>query len=330
MKVLNAIPLSGSPLVDYLHDDLTLRLIHASPQLEIFTVDPETLSLVNRLAVQTEPHEFYSACIDDNCIYVPTKMGQVLAIDKFSSEILATINLGIPIMSNLLQDDKHIYMICGVPLSRQWSLIVDNYCVCICDKETGKKKVQTCYFEGNLALISKDDHLWVIGGKSLLKFSLDGELLHKTALGSYLDYAPVTDDEFVICFSKNGMTRVLRKDDLSVYLIKQFPACLSSPQIVDKTAIWLTPTGICHLNYREQVFQEFTLNNKILSEVVMSSDKSTLFGCDQLGCIVAVDLNSHLAQTKKLTKNQLRKPVIVEDFLFTVSDNELHHLRVDQ
>lgn len=330
MKVLNSVPLGRKPLIHYLHDESTLRLVYSAPHLEVLTLDLESLASINRLVVQTEPHDFYSACIDNDCIYVPTKLGQILAIDKFSSEILATINLGMPIMSDVLQDDKQIYVICGVPLSRERNLVVDNYCLCICSKETGKKEVQTSYFDGNLALITKEQGcIWVIGGRSLLKFSLDGELLHKTMLGSYLDYAPLVDDEFVICVSKNGMTRVLRKDNLSIHLTRQFPSCIGEPRLISGFVVWLTPQGLCYLNHREQVFHEIAMNIRLLAETTVSSDETKLFACDPSGSIVSVDLNTTKARQIKLAETILRKPLVADNFLFVVSDDQLHHLQVE-
>ncbi|KKL73433.1 hypothetical protein LCGC14_2074990, partial [marine sediment metagenome] len=108
MKVNNTVQLLNPYLVDCLTDDVTIKLIGSSPHIDIITLDPESLGLISRFSIDAAAHDFYTSCIDDSCIYLPTKLGQILALDKFSSEILATINLSMPIMSDLVQDDQNI------------------------------------------------------------------------------------------------------------------------------------------------------------------------------------------------------------------------------
>ncbi len=330
MKVNNTIPLPDSYLIDSLTDGVTIKLIGSRPHADIITLDPESLGLVSRFPIDTTVHEFYSSCIDDDCIYLPTKLGQILALDKFSGDILATINLGMPIMSNLVQDNQNIYCICGVPLSRQLEVVFTNFCVCICDKETGEKKVQTSYFEGNpYALIKNGDSIWVIAGEYLIQYSCDGEYLRKAHLGPNFEYPPLMAENHVVCVSTEGIVRALDKDKLELATFTRAQPCISNPFLINEALIWITPSGICHVDLKEEGFRSIEANRKLLTDSIMSPDKTQLFAFDNTGSIVSFDLDSHAIQSIKLTKEiTLRKPVIAENCLLVASSTQLHQLKV--
>lgn len=329
MKVNNTIPLLNPHLVDCLTDGVTIKLIGSGSPTDIVTLDPESLGLVSRLSVETDAHNFYISCIDDDCVYLPTKLGQILALDKFSGEILATINLGMPIMSNIIQDNQNVYCICGVPLSRKRELVFINFCVCICDKETGKKKIQTSYFEGDpSALIKDDDSLWVVGGEYLIQYSSNGEYLRKTHLGPNFEYPLITKD-LIICVSTAGFVRSLDKKTLKLTNLIQAQSRISKPFLVNEVLVWVTPTGICHVNLKEGGFRNIETNKEMLSDSLLSSDETQLFTFDKSGSIISFDLNTHAIQSIKLTNSTLRMPVIIEEHLLVTSATQLHQLKVD-
>jgi len=329
MKVINTIQLPNPYMVDSLTDDVTVKLIGSGSHVDMITLDPESLGLVSRFSIETAVHDFYASCIDDDCVYLPTKFGQILALDKFSGEILATINLGMPIMSNIVQDDENVYCICGVPLSRKWEVIFTNFCVCICDKNTGNKKVQTSYFNGNPTSLLKDgDSLWVIGGEYLIQYSCDGEYLRKAHLGPNFEHTLIAKDH-VICVSTNGVVRALDKKKLELAALTNAQPCISKPFLIDEVLIWVTPSGICHVNFKEEVFRGIGANREMLSDSLLSPDKTQLFAFDKAGSIVSFNLDSHAIQSIKLTQDTLRMPVIAEGNLLVMSTTQLHQLKVD-
>lgn len=332
MKVNNTIPLpDDSYLVDSLADGVTIKLIGSRPQADIITLDPESLKLISRFPIDTAVHDFYSSCIDGDCIYLPTKLGQILALDKFSGDILATIDLGMPIMSDLVQDNQNIYCICGVPLSRKLEIMFNNFCVCICDKETGEKKVQTSYFEGDpFALVKDEDSIWIIGGENLIQYSCGGEYLKKTRLGPKFEYLPFITKNHVICVSTEGSVRALDKKTLTLDTLTRAQPCISEPFLIDETLVWITPSGICHVDFKEKGFRSIEANKKLLTDSIMSPDGSQLFAFDDAGSIVSFNLNNHAIQSIKLTKEStLRKPVISENHLLVASTTQLHQLKVE-
>ncbi len=329
MKVNNTVPLLNPHLADCLTDGVTVKLIGSGSYVDMITLDPESLSLVSRFPIETTVQDLYSSCIDNDCIYLPTKLGQILALDQFSGEILATIDLGMPIMSNVIQDDQNIYCICGVPLNRKWEVVFTNFCVCICDKETGKKKVQTSYFQGDPSgLIKDDDFLWVLSGEYLIQYSLDGEYVKKAHLGLDFEHSLATKTH-VICVSTDGIVRTLDKEKLELTALTQAQPCISKPFLVEDVLVWVTPTGICHVNFAEEVFRGIGANREMLSDSILSPDEKRLFAFDKAGSIVSFDLDSHAIQSIKLTNDTLRMPVIAEGHLLVASATQLHQLKVE-
>lgn len=328
MKVNNTVSLSNPHLVDCLTDGVTIKLIGSGPYVDIITLDPESLAFVSRFSVETVVHNFYASCIDDDCIYLPTKLGQILALDKFSGKILATINLGMPIMSNVTQDHQNVYCICGVPLGRKREVIYTNFCVCICDKETGEKKVQTSYFEGNPSiLLQNNDSLWVISGEYLIQYSQDGEYLRKAHLGPNFEYLLIAKDH-IICVSSTGIVRALDKKKLELTALTHAQPCLSKPFLIDEVLVWVTSSGICHVNFKEEVFRGIGANREMLSDALLSPDKTQLLAFDKTGSVISFNLNDHAIQSIKLTNDTLRMPIIVDDYLLVVSATQLHQLKV--
>ncbi len=330
MKVNNTIPLPNPNLVGCLTDDTTVKLIGFSPHVDIITLDPESLGVVSRFLLDTAVHNFYASCIDNDCIYLPTKLGQILALDKFSNEILATINLGMPIMSDLAQDDQNVYCICGVPISRKWDMVLNNFCVCICDKETGAKKIQTSYFVGNPTALIKDvDSLWVIGGEYLVQYSCEGEYLRKAHLGQNFEFPPLIAEDHIVCVSTEGLVRALDKEKLELAALTQAQPCISKPFLIDEVLIWVTPSGICHVNFKEEVFRGIEANKEMLTDSVLAPDKTQLFAFDKTGSVHSFNLDNHAIQSIKLTTETLRKPVIAEGYLLVASETQVHQLKVE-
>jgi len=330
MKVKKIIKLFNPNLLDCITDDVTVKLIGSGSHLDIITLDPESLGLVSRFPIDTTAHDFYASCIDDDCIYIPTKLGQILALDKFSSEILATINLGMPIMSDLIQDDKNIYCICGVPLGKKREFVFDNFCVCICDKETGEKKVQTSYFEGiPVGLVKDEDYIWVIGGENLLQYSCDGKYLKKIHLESDFEYPPLLGKEYIFCVSRDGLVKTINKNTLELITSQKAQPCISNPVLIDNDIAWVTPSGICHV-ILEKDYQWMGNNVGMLPYLILSPDKTRLFTFDNTGHVISFDLNNKDAtESVRIAEGTLRNPIIVENNLLVASASQLHQLEVE-
>jgi len=325
MKVKNTVPIPVTQLIDYVADDCSLSMLGLSKNhIDIISIDADTMGVVSRFPVETEINPHVKYCLDDSCLYIPTKLGQILALDKFSGEILATMNTSMPIMANLAIDDENIYCICGVPLSRPWKLITDNFCVCIFDKETGIKKVQTSYFSAMPSFLTVSDHIWVTCGTYLLQYTKKGELRLQAHLGVPMEYPPLLASEQVIYVSMNGVVRAFNMEDLSPFAIIQAAPCDSDPVLTgDEEVLWFTKNGICRTNYKEREFKVVTSNKTSLYSTLLNEK---MFGCDKSGNLVQFDLETNETQSVKLGSESLSRPVQVDDYIFIASASHLHQI----
>jgi hypothetical protein len=326
MKVKNTVPIHPQ-LIGCVPDTYSLVVIGSSQHgTDILTIDPDTMGVMSKFPVESEMSDQSRICLDDDCLYFPTKLGQILALDKFSGEILITINPAMPILSSLYHDEHNVYCICGVPLSRKWKLVLDNFCLCVFDKETGTKKVQTNYFSGAPCFLTVDDYLWIAAGTYLFKYTKEGELESKAHLGVPMDYAPIVTNEFVLLASADGIVRILNVSDLSFFTIMRSKPNLSGALITDNQLAWLSENGVCLINYQQQVSDEIKANNKMNSQTALIGHE--LFGCDTTGSLVVFDLETKEVQSIKLSNEPLRSPVKVEKYLFVASNTQLHQIEV--
>ncbi len=329
MKIKNTIPLGPLRLVDYITDEASLLLIAANPRVDIITLEPETMGVMNRYSVGTEPHLYSEATTDDSCIYLPTKVGHILAIDKFSGQILNTINLGpMHIISDLKQQGNKIFCITGIPISTGRNIKFDKYSLVICDVQTGKKEIQTRYFEGNPSFITlSNEEIWVVGGTHLLKFSLEGELSEEVDLEITPAHPPLITPTYIICVSKEGDLKAYVQSGLTEYASFKTRSCLSAPLDLDQGLTWMTEKGICIVDIHTKVFRTIE-TNRTMSETSALLNSSTIVGGDTGGFLLTFDINANTVDVLKLADSKLLKPVLVEDFLFIASDSNLHQIEV--
>lgn len=329
MKIKNTVPLQSLQLVDYIADETSLLLINANPRVDIITLDLDTMGAMNRYSVGIEPHLYSEAVVDDSCIYLPTKVGLILAIDKFSGQILNTINLGsMHIISDLkLQGDK-IYCMTGVPINTGRNIQFDKYSLAICNVQTGEKEIQSQYLKGNPSFLSIDnEEVWIVGGTYLSKFSTRGELLEEIDLAITPAYPPLITSTHIICVSKEGEVKAHTRSDLSQYVSLKTKACLSSPLNLDKGLTWITEKGICIVDIHTKVFRTIE-TNRTMSGTSAALNSSTIIGGDTEGFLLTFDINANTVDVLKLSDNTLLKLVLIENFLFTASDSNLYQVEI--
>ncbi|MHA2281515.1 MAG: hypothetical protein ACXAC5_11730 [Promethearchaeota archaeon] len=329
MKVKNTIPIHIPQLIGYTPDEYSIVLIGLSQHgIDILTIDPDTMGIMSRFPVESEIADQSWICFDTDCLYLPTKLGQILALDKFSGQILTTINPAMPIVSDLSHDDRNVYCVCGVPLSRKWKLVIDNFCLCVFNKETGKKKVQTNYFLGAPCFLTASKrHLWVVAGTYLLQYTKDGELQQKAHLGIPMSRAPIITDDHILLVAADGTVRVLNISDLSFFTIvrgKPNPSELFITQ--DNKLVWISENGVCLIDYQQQVSHEIKANKKMNSQAELIEHE--VFGCDTTGSLVSFNLKSDSVSSIKLSNEPLQNPVKVESYLFVASTTQLHQIEV--
>lgn len=327
MKIKNSIPLKV-PISSYLSDDLSLYLFNSSSGTDILTLEPETMDSVNFFSVEAALHNFYQPCIDEDCIYFPTRLGQILILDKQSGAILATADTKLPIMSDIHQDDQNVYCICGVPISKKLGLASDHYCVCIHDKQSGSKQVQTNYFDGEPAfMIVADDGVLVVAGAYLLRYNNTGEQTGNMPLSTPPDYSPILTDDFVILTYKNGHVRVLNRDSLKHYKVLKGPENISGAIRHDNVIFWMSPKAVCRFDYRNQVFDVIKSNRELSASIAVSGDGTNVFGCSD-GNLLEFNWEDRQIEDVKLAKAILQDPLIFEKHLFIASEDHFHQVEI--
>lgn len=331
MKVKNTVPLTDFRLLSCITDSVSLRLIGIkNSRAAIATLDPNTMGMMNGFSVETQPHEFYKSCIDDDCIYLPTKAGQVLGIDKFSGEISATSNIGLPIMSDIYSDEENIYFLCGVPIKTKWKLNVNNFCVTVCNKESGEKIVQTSYFQGPITSFALSDKcFWVNGQTKLYKYHKNGELQNTANLQTAPDYPILITDKYIILCYKNGVLRLFDKNDLSIVSEMKADSNISGGIIAGEESVaWVSKQGICHINYETKVFQTIKTKKQLLPFIILSPGKTQIFTHNTEGNLMSFGLENQSVQSIKLSTGQLSQMILIDNELFVNSGSTLHHLEV--
>ncbi len=330
MKVVNSTQFPTRDLVDYTCDELFLISVHRSQHAEITIIDPESLEIGDIFTIDAEPHEFYGICSDSNFLYLPTKLGQILAIDKFSGELIHTIQSStMPIMSSIEQDDEFLYCIYGIPINTKYSLLLSKYCLCSFNKTTGRKNIQTNYFEGPPVFCTADDHLWTIAGKNLSCYRKTGELINQIGLREPPDFKPLVTEDHVICIYRHGLVKIFRKKTMTMQSVVGGKPTVSAPKMLSNSELcWLTQNGLYYINIKEQVFKEIKSNKKMNSSLAHAGQYA--FGCDDEGCIHSFNTRNNEVHSIKLTDEKLWKPLIIQNQLLVISDDHLHKIEMSK
>ena len=326
MKMKNTISLESAHLANCYADDFSVIFVFSAPnQIIIHTLESNSLKNISHFVIESDLNPHLSACIDESCIYIPTKLGQILAIDKFSGQILTTFNTALPIVSDIRCDEENVYCICGVPISKKWTLSTDNFCVCIFDKNTGEKKAQTSYFKGNPTSLTLFFNIHVISGTYIFLFRKNGELIEEKDFSVLMNTDPIHsntnslylyDDTLFVCSPLSLSLKYKIK-------VKQH---VSDQFWINNKLFWFTVDGVYRVDYLKQEDYEIKLNKEMTSNAISAENK--LIGCDKTGSIISFDTETQEIQSIKLVNNALRNPVFTENNIIVSSENRIHLLEI--
>lgn len=328
MKVKNTVPLNNAQLVDYLTDGMSLRIINSTPRADLVTIEPNSMGVISRFPFDLDPHLSSQAGLDDSCIYLPTKVGKILAIDKFSGQILQTLECGnMHIISDIQQDEDFVYCIAAVPLHNGQKFDFDKFAIAICNKSTGQKEIQTAYFSGKPAFLAVDDDLWLVSEATMMIYTKSGELKRTIDLETPPDFDPIITEHYAICVYKSGKIKLFEKEYLNRVTILETVPCVGTPIRWGDNLIWATTKGICLFDYKRKVFESIQTNKNMNPAIALAKD-SLILGSTDDGSLLQIDLTSKETEAIKLTTHQLWKPVVVENFVFIASQDSLHQIEV--
>lgn len=330
MKVKKTVPLKDLKLVGCVTNGSSLQLIIANPHAEIITIDPDSMAAVNRFFIATEPHLDYHACVDDNCIYLPTISGQILVIDKFSGDIFENINLGsVYISSDILQNDERIYCIGGVPINSHHTLNTSRFCAYICNKETGNQEIQTNYFQGMPLFLSiEKNKMWISAGNYLLRYNQEGENEIKVYLSQAPDYPPIAANGLLHCVYRTGLIKILNPQNLTGFDEFYGKPAISPPLLINNSLFWLMERGMCKVDLQKRVVETLQTNKQMAPTPLVAVSERKVIGCTIDGSILSFDMTTRKINAVKLADKGLWKPMIVEGDLFVISPQGLHKIEI--
>ncbi len=222
---------SGS-VVGYVSDKFNLYvLMESKGTVDLYSFEAESFREMMSTSIPSTVNIHSEPCIDDDCIYIPTDHGSILSLDKFSGEVLATLNLGsMVVISNLFQTKREIITLCGLPLSGKYRKELDKQCISVNDKTSGKKLAQSQIMTGEAFGVSVDDQIYVLNHGWLYQYDLNCELRNKIGLRYNRLYPPIVTDNFIVCASRIGALHIFNKSDLTSHG-RMFVERNSSPPI---------------------------------------------------------------------------------------------------
>lgn len=328
VKVKKTVPTNGINIIDYFADEASLRVITFHQNFSLSTIDPDSMDMISRFSIALDPNTNYHSAIDNNNIYIPTTVGQILVMDKFSGETQQHINLGnVHIMSDIEQDDSKIYCICGIPLSLNQTINFSRYCVIICDKETGTKEIQSGYFEGHSNFLCVKDKIWVVNDKTLLQYSKKGILEKTLNLEYVVNYSPLIVDGYMACVSDSGIVQIINIHDLSLNANMEIKPPVSPPVETNNTLSWMINNGVCFINLRDKTFKTFESDKNINPNTNMVLYDKNVYGCTSDGSIIRFNGTTN-TQSIKLTPHKLGNMVQLDNHIFVTSGDYFHQIEV--
>lgn len=322
MRIKKTIPINIGNLIEYYPDDFTSHLISKSDTYYMNTFESDSLAGIHRFSIPTDISEHFKGCIDNDCIYLPTKLGQILAIDKFSGKLLTSLNTSLPIMSDLKCDERFIYCVCGVPISRKWNISVDNYCVLVFDKQTGTKLAQTSYFRGYPSFLNPIEGIFYLTyGSYLLSFFREGELIIKINIGASIDFCPILSENTILLANKDGSIRIISEEDFSFLSIIKGEPNEFGPLFSNKQLVWITDKGVYHSDPPNKKAQIIESNRKLQHPA--SFDAENVWSSDFQGGVVRINTETKEIRSLKLGLEPIKYLNQVENSIFVATQNNL-------
>lgn len=322
MHVRNTKSLKLWTLVDYQHDGASLYMLVIGKTVRLLSLS-DSFDLLTNAVIESPVHVISKPCIDESFVYISTKTGHILALDKYSGELVQSIDLGsMMIMSDLCQDSDYVYCMAGLPISNGSAISSENYCLNVLSKSSGKKEFQGQCFQAVPNFLSVDDAVWCIAGDELHQYSKSGSLESVVSLSFPPSYSPIVSDSYVICASQNGSLEIFDKVSLKRHNNLMLAKNNSPPLVRGDHLYWFVESGVVSIALKESRVEMLgVLGRSIISTPALLNN--VLYGCNMVGELVQFDLELRSSSVLKLSDYPLWKPVISEGFVFVASKKNL-------
>ena len=315
-------------LVNYFCDGIAIYVItefKSSVMLNVF--DPESFDKLSTFTIRTKIHGYSEPCVDNENIYFGTPSNWILGFDKFSGERVYSSDLGT--MTVVYQDDNNLYALCGLPISHNMKVDINSFCVCVVDKSSGKKIIQSQTMTGELIQMSfLDDFIMVSVGNNVYKYNKSCEVQNVGKLNSSFQYSPTITDKYVCCASAIGTMEIFNKTDMSKHMNVLVAKNNSAPiRAFNDKVYWFTGKSLHAVRLDNgAVTKSCQTPFAIESSPVLNNDK--LYVSDQKGNLLSYDIKRKKLHFIKLSDEKLSKPVIVDNNILVASNKGLHYVEV--
>lgn len=322
MRTINKFDISN--IAYCIQDDSALYLFIDNPPSTLFIFNIPGFKITESFSIKVPLNNMSNPCIDDDCVYLPTQEGQILGVDKFSGQLLVTLDLGIMLTAcNITQDENAVYSICAVPIIKgiqKETLLV----LCINGKQTGKKKFQSSLLNGTIANLVIDKKIIFTIDKTLYQYSKEGNKEKSTKLNFTPDYPIMTTDRFIVCACKSGTLEIFDKSTLA-----------SSNLFVEKnnTQPILSEGDIIYWAANQHLYR-IDLQKSLISKL-LRLNKTPEIGCILQNNILYYVNQNHLIKwnLSEQSVNEInvktkitQKPIIYKDDILLISQHHIYQI----
>lgn len=327
MQLKKAIPINGT-LLDYFLDESGFNaLILSKSSSQLVTFDPDTFVKLGSFWINHQLQT--SSCIDENCFYVVTNASQLIAIDKFSGIELVYFDVGIMNVVDFCQTVDGIYSLCGVPINNGGKPTTDLFCVCYNNKQDGKKIKQSPSVRGETVnQIVLDDDIWINIGKKVYKINTQCEIDGVLELKATSNHPPVISNKYISYASNMGTIEVIDKES-TIVCRKILVEKNSSPpiQIYEDKIIWFAGKSIYVVDIGSgNIDDRKSIPNPGVSSVTKTED--SVYVADDSGNLIQYDFNKQGLSILNLSKGQLWKPIVRNNWLYIASSSHLYQVQI--
>ena len=322
MRQLKSINIQGT-LLDYFSDGISLNTLVLSQSSTQFTsYDPDSLKRLGSFWIEKQLTP-YSLHIDEDYLYLSLGTGELVAIDTFSGLEMILYDLGAMVPLGVVDSPAGLFVLCGVPIN-DGKTTSTNICVCLCEKNTGRKLYQSQIMKGKFLPIVFNEHLWVIVDRILYKYNVECGLELQVSLKITPRFKPVTTENYVAVASNSGTMEIFNRKDLKISARILVEKNNSPPVQTGYDEIsWFTGKHLYSIDpKRGNITKTVDLNSNIGSTPLLVNRE--LYASDDLGNLIQVNLEEKKVQRLRLENHTLWKPILCDGSVFVASKNAIY------
>lgn len=273
-----------------------------------------------RLSGATKP------AIDEDFIYVSTAYGEVLALDKYSGEIIHRYDIGRSIIfSDIIIHNDSIYLLSKIPV-KKGNKIHTHFQVNKINKEDGTSLKSTVISAGFCSLSKTENHLYLIADKTITEITENLNLSGMKNTIAIADKKVCEVDNTIVLFSKSGTAQILNENKEHV---RAFPINRQPKEIVSySTGIYvICNDGSYDISINKQAIQRLTIPPMDYS--ASFCDGSKLVAGTTSGFIVLYNIESKTFLSVKVSSLPILSVMSFKSKLIVSSMSEVKEVQIN-